>query len=77
MTGIMLQRNIKRARLPRKRKKKAIKAQGRAWYNATITLFYITGDEPICKFWVNDSVSNKVVVNGGKVNVLPTPTKYW
>jgi hypothetical protein len=49
-----------KAKLPRKRKKAAIKAQGRKWYHNTIKFFYICQKnpflverEPICRFWVN------------------------
>lgn len=77
MDSISKQRKPK---LPRKRKKAAIKVQGRKWYRNTILLFNICNDEdePVCKFWVNSSVCKEVqVLKGNKVGVIPTATKYW
>lgn len=73
----------KQPKLPRKRKKAAIKAQGRDWYQKTIQLYKVTQKngrfyEPVCKFWVNDAV--KLVPCGrkdGKLLVAPMPTRYW
>ena len=73
----------KKPKLPRKRKKAAIKVQGRKWYHDTIKLYKITCEggrfyEPICKFWVNSEIQMKHrVLHNGEVRLLPTPTKYW
>ena len=70
-------------KLPRKRKKAAIKAQGRKWYRNTITLWLVCRDNELlsekkCKFWVNDSVIqvSSITPNGCLVATL-VPTKYW
>lgn len=75
---------FKKAKLPRKRKKLAIKTQGRKWYYDTIKLHQITQesgrfDEPICKFWVNDSVRPLLVRKWplGFKQFVPVPTRYW
>jgi hypothetical protein len=74
---------IKKPKLPRKRKKAAIKVQGRKWYLDTIKLYKITYKskmfyEPICKFWVNASVIQQpVIFNNDKIKLVPIPTKYW
>lgn len=72
----------KKPKLPRKRKKRAIKAQGRKWYHDTIRLYRVTQMsgkfyEPICKFWVNASIQQKPFENGGKLVMIPTPTRFW
>lgn len=78
----------KKPKLPRKRKKKAIQAQGRKWYYDTIKLHNmlmkhgnagtLTGETKVCKFWVNSSIRNSVVVNGNSSPfVIPVATKYW
>lgn len=71
----------KRAKLPRKRKKAAIKAQGRKWYFDTIKLHKIMSGkgmaEPVCKFWVNDSIKPKPVMVQGQPRLIPMATKYW
>lgn len=72
----MLPNKKVKAKLPRKRKKACIKAQGRKSYYDTINLAKVTGEYP-CKFWVNSSVVNQVVTIGSQVAVLPHPTKYW
>ena len=73
----------KKPKLPRKRKKAAIKAQGRKWYKQTIMLYKVTQKcgrfyEPVCKFWVNAAV---ILVpygrQGGTLTITPTPTRYW
>ncbi|NDW19743.1 hypothetical protein D0T53_12595 [Dysgonomonas sp. 216] len=75
--------DIKKPKLPRKRKKAAIKVQGRKWYHDTIKLYKITCRnkmfyEPICKFWVNSEVRQQPhVFDKDKVKLVPTPTKYW
>ena len=63
-------------KLPRKRKKACIKAQGRNSYLSTIHLAKIEGEYP-CKFWVNAKVVNKIQMMGGAVVPIPTPTQYW
>ena len=73
---------VKKAKLPRKRKKKAIKAQGRKWYYDTIRLYYVTQRsgkfyEPICKFWVNSSVVQTMREVGGRLLPILQPTQYW
>ena len=73
----------KKAKLPRKRKKAAINAQGRKWYKDTITLFYVmakngTGNEKVCKFWVNDSIKPHAIISGnGSPTLIPMATKFW
>lgn len=74
---------IKKAKLPRKRKKAAIKVQGRQWYHATIKLYKATQkagifNEPICKFWVNKSVTETPVsAKDGTPLMVSKPVKYW
>lgn len=70
-------------KLPRKRKKAAIKTQGRKWYHNTIQLWKVGYEdyptlEPVCKFWVNNSVIERVITtkNGGMF-MLMEPTKFW
>jgi len=72
----------KKPKLPRKRKKAAIKAQGRDWYRKTIQLYHTTQRhqrfwEPGCKFWVNASVRNMPVVCGSKAMLVPVAMRYW
>lgn len=71
----------KKAKLPRKRKKAAIKAQGRKWYHDTIKFHKILlkkGEaEPICKFWDNSSIKPKPFIVGGQVRLIPTATRFW
>ena len=73
--------HIVKPKLPRKRKKAAIKKQGRKWYYDTIKLFYITAEagtnEPKCKFWVNESVTMKLDYFNSAPVFVPTPTRYW
>ena len=69
-------------KLPRKRKKLAIKVQGRKWYHDTIELYRVIQKsgkfyEPVCKFWVNSSVTGKPVTRGGEVVLIPTATRFW
>ena len=70
-----------KAKLPRKRKKAAIKAQGRKWYYDTIQLFYRTYGtkfgEKKCKFWVNSSIRNMVFWIGKTPMIIKEPTRYW
>lgn len=73
---------VKKAKLPRKRKKQAIKAQGRKWYYDTIRLHKVviaSGKfyEPVCKFWVNSSVIQTIMEANGKVIPTLRPTRYW
>jgi hypothetical protein len=70
-------------KLPRKRKKAAIKVQGRKWYHDTIKLYRITSGnnrfhEPVCKFWVNAGVRQQPhLFDHDKIRLMPTPAKYW
>lgn len=70
-----------KARLPRKRKKAAIKAQGQKWYYDTIQLFYQTYGtkfgEKKCKFWVNASIRTKADLVGGIPIVFQEATRFW
>lgn len=71
--------NIERKRkpkLPRKRKKACIKAQGRASYYSIVNLAKAEGDNN-CKFWVNSTVRSVPTLINGQLIPLPTPTKYW
>jgi hypothetical protein len=77
-------KRYKKPKLPRKRKKAAIKAQGRRWYHNTIRLFKICQSRPevecehICKFWVNSSIK-KYPANlpDGTPYYIPKATKFW
>lgn len=75
--------DIKKPKLPRKRKKAAVKVQGRKWYYDTIKLYRITCEEgrfyePVCKFRVNSEVKMKhCISNNDGIRLLPTPAKYW
>lgn len=72
-------------KLPRKRKKAAIKVEGRNWYLDTIKLWKVCQDdprtrglEPKCKFWVNALVINcPIVLPNGQIFLQPTPTRFW
>ena len=70
-----------KAKLPRKRKKAAIKAQGRKWYYDTITLFYRTYGTPYgekkCKFWRNDSIKTNVLIAHGQPFLIKEATRFW
>ena len=78
-----MQRLCKKAKLPRKRKKKAIKAQGRQWYYDTIRLYGITQKsgkffEPVCKFWRNADLRPAVFTGAnGSIGAIMEPTRYW
>ena len=73
----------KKPKLPRKTKKRAIRAQGRKWYHDTIMLYRIIQKnedvfEPVCRFWVNSSITHAPIQSsGGKVIMLPTPKRFW
>ena len=75
---------LKKAKLPRKRKKRAIKAQGRVWYINNIKLHRITQKcspeicEKICKFWVN-AQSHVGITTDSKGNAQQSymPQAYW
>ena len=74
-------KNVPKPKLPRKRKKAAIKQQGREWYYATIKLFYLTHSklsEKKCKFWVNSTIkpSWEILPNGFPV-CTNKPAQYW
>lgn len=68
-------------KLPRKRKKAAVKAQGLKWYYDTMTLFYKTYGTPYgekrCKFWVNSSIRHVPVVINGNVMMVMRPARFW
>ena len=66
----------RKPKLPRKRKKACIKAQGRASYYSTVNLAKVEGEWP-CKFWVNSTVEIKPVMINGAVALIPTPAQYW
>ena len=66
----------RKPKLPRKRKKACIKAQGRASYYSTVNLARVEGDNN-CKFWVNATVRTVPVMVNGQPIPLPTPTRYW
>ena len=73
---------FKRAKLPRKRKKAAIKAQGRKWYFDTIRLHEIcvkngTCTERVCKFWKTDSITARPFIVGGQPRMIPVATRFW
>ena len=80
---VSMQRTYKKAKLPRKRKKQAIKAQGRKWYYDTIKLYYFTQKtgkfyEPVCKFWNNDYIKPGTFVGpNGQIAAIMSPTRYW
>lgn len=76
--GIMQKYQLKKAKLPRKRKKQAIKSQGRKWYYDTVKLYYLMHrsgkcNERECKFWVNSSLVPTVVGMG----LIDVATRYW
>ena len=71
-------------KLPRKRKKKAIKAQGRKWYHDTIKLHHLTWKanlpdlESVCKFWINDKLETKITTSPNNQPVLiKGAVSYW
>lgn len=66
----------RKPKLPRKRKKACIKAQGRASYYSTVNMANIDGDNN-CKFWVNSTVRYMPYVINGQAVMLPTPIRYW
>lgn len=73
---------VPKAKLPRKRKKRAIKAQGRKWYYDTIRFFYICQRNPIlaekrCKFWVNSSIKPHVKIVNGVPMIVNEATKFF
>lgn len=72
-----------KAKLPRKRKKAAIKAQGRQWYYATIKLHTVSQKsglfvEPVCKFWKH-AYNNAIpaLMKDGSPILIPQPTRFW
>lgn len=81
MKKMDVQLERRKPKLPRKRKKRAIKAQGRKWYYDTIKLYYITHNdfrEPVCKFWDNSSLfmTPRALKNGG-VYMVTSAKRYW
>ena len=78
----MSEEKYPKAKLPRKRKKAAIKAQGRKWYHDTIKLFNICQKIPRlrekrCKFWVNSSVGVSFDMVKGIPLLTNEATKFW
>lgn len=61
-------------KLPRKRKKACIKAEGRGSYYQTIGLAKEEGESP-CKFW--KEVENATVLIGGMPVPMPVAVSYW
>lgn len=77
MVTFMAKENLKRKpKLPRKRKKACIKAQGRVSYYSTVNMAKIDGDND-CKFWVNSTVRMMPTLINNQVVIIPTPGKYW
>lgn len=77
-----MSRKVLKAKLPRKRKKAAIKAQGRKWYRDTVTFFYIALNDPRiaedrCKFWVNSSIKPHVELVNGTPLITNSATRFW
>lgn len=77
-----MSKNRPKAKLPRKRKKAAIKAQGRKWYYDTIKLFYICQNHPQlaekrCRFWVNSSIKPHVKLVNGVPMIVNEATRFW
>lgn len=77
-------KQYKKPKLPRKRKKAAIKAQGRKWYYDTIRLHKICMSrpeiecEPVCKFWVNASIQKiPATLPDGSPYFIPKATRFW
>lgn len=67
----------KKPKLPRKRKKACIKAQGRKSYLNTVYMAKIDHECP-CKFWVNSTVQMlPVQLSNGQVCMMPRPSQYW
>lgn len=66
----------RKPKLPRKRKKACIKAQGRESYYSTVRLALADNDDN-CKFWVNSTVRNVSTLVCGVSVPMPTPTRYW
>lgn len=66
----------RKPKLPRKRKKACIKAQGRASYYSTVSLAKAEGDND-CKFWVNSTVRYTPTLINGQPVLLPTPAQFW
>lgn len=81
--GFYMKSTTVKAKLPRKRKKAAIKAQGRQWYHATIKMYEVAQRsglfvEPVCKFWNNAYVDNfPVLMKDGRPILIPKPTRFW
>ena len=73
---------IKKAKLPRKRKKACIKAMGREWYYLQIRLHETcvkngTCVEKVCKFWNNDSLKPRIFMVGGSPVMIKVATRFW
>lgn len=63
-----------RPKLPRKRKKAYIKANGRQRYKGNIALAIAENECP-CKFW--KEVKTKIEYFNGVPIPIPTPISYW
>ncbi len=79
--GSMLAK-VPKAKLPRKRKKRAIKAQGRKWYYDTILFHYICQRDPVlaerkCKFWDNSSIKPHVRLVKGIPIMVNEATRFF
>lgn len=73
---------VPKAKLPRRRKKAAIRAQGRDWYHATIRFFYISRQNPLiaekrCTFWKHDSMRTVGKIQNNKIFCVREPMYYW
>lgn len=72
---------VKKAKLPRKRKKAAIKAQGAKWYRDAIKFYYIVGNLegqwPKARFWDYSSIQTTVKVIRGAPYTVKEPKRYW
>lgn len=75
-TILLSQEKRRKPKLPRKRKKACIKAQGRYSYYSTVNLAKVENDNN-CKFWVNSTVTMEPVMINGAVMMMPTPKRYW
>lgn len=81
MDSTIKDKRYPKPKLPRKRKKAAIKAQGRQWYYGTIKLYKVCvakgNAEPVCKFWDNSSLQPRVIMVQGAPRVIQMATRFW
>lgn len=81
MDSTIRSKGYPKPKLPRKRKKAAIKAQGRAWYHATRKLYAVCIEkghaEPVCKFWDNSSLRPRVIIVQGAPRIVNMATRFW